>query len=56
MTRQHALEAAADRTVQGWVCKEKIPNEAGVRGNGGSLIRHDLSAQSDQAGATLLAE
>lgn len=56
MIRQHALEVDADRTVQGWVCEEEIPNESGVRGSGGSLIKHGLSAQPDQAGATLLAE
>lgn len=56
MIRQHALGAAAYRTVQGGVCKEKIPNEAGVRGSGGSLTKHGVSGRSDQAGATLLAE
>lgn len=56
MIRQHALGAAADRTVQGGVCTEKIPNEAGVRGHGGSLKKHGVSGRSGQAGATLLAE
>ena len=51
-----ALGTAADRTIQGWRYREKSPNEAGVRGNGGSLTKHGLSGRSDQARATLPAE